>query len=126
MAENYKISSPQELLEKVNEELETLEAIFDGEGIVISKVESLVNEVDAVTQSSGKAVEEDESAFFVQCELDLKPNTGFNDAKVGLRVHCRMVFSQFYPFRAPKLSFTLSKGLDKEQFDEILDKIDAE
>jgi hypothetical protein len=62
----------------------------------------------------------------VQCELDIKPNTGFNNAKVGLKVHLRVVFSQFYPYRPPSMSYVVSKGLDTEQFRDILESINSE
>jgi hypothetical protein len=52
--------------------------------------------------------------------MEIKPNTGFNSAKVGLLVNCRIVFDQFYPFRAPSIKFTNKKGLDEEQFEAIL------
>mgnify|MGYP005631885341 CR=1 len=59
-------------------------------------------------------------------ELNIKPNTGFDSAKVGLLIHCRLAFDQFYPYHAPKVSFTQKKGLDTEQFDEILEEINQE
>ena len=50
MAENYKIATKEELIDKVNEELEVLETIFDGEGVVIAKAEALQQQdVDAIT-----------------------------------------------------------------------------
>ena len=33
--EDYKIENAEELLAKINEEVEVLESIFDGEGIII-------------------------------------------------------------------------------------------
>lgn len=58
--------------------------------------------------------------------MDVKPKTGFDMAKVGLLVQCRVLFDQYYPFRAPVIKFTNKKGLDEEQFDEILDSMTKE
>ena len=58
--------------------------------------------------------------------MDIKPNTGFDMAKVGMMVHCRLVFDEFYPFRAPKSTLILKKGLDEYQFEGILRRFDKE
>jgi hypothetical protein len=48
------------------------------------------------------------------------------EAKVGLLAHFRFTFDQFYPYRAPRIQCTNSKGLDSEQVHEIIDKISLE
>ena len=35
MADNYKIESQDQLIEKLNEEIEVLNSIFDGEGVIL-------------------------------------------------------------------------------------------
>jgi hypothetical protein len=88
MNDNYKIESKEELIEKINEELDMLEGIYDGEGIVIKRAEEIpVSEEDVSTNNSGADAENDESPitqFKAQIELDIKPCTGFDMAKVGL------------------------------------------
>ena len=68
-----------------------------------------MEDADASTQSSGDSPVADEedinqpiSQFKVQCELDIKPNVGDDQAKVALLLNLRMTFDQFYPYRAPK------------------------
>jgi len=91
-----------------------------------------VDEADASTESSGEAGEAGEdidqpiSQFKVQCELDIKPNIGGDHAKVALLLNLRITFDQFYPYRAPRFQFTNKKGLEEEQYDEILDRINQE
>ena len=46
-----------------------------------------------------------------------------DNAKVGLLAQVRMIFDQFYPFRAPKIQLINKKGLDQDQFEELLQKI---
>lgn len=129
---NFKIETEQELIEKINEEIEVLESIYADENVVLQKPTPCeVLEPDASTSSSGELAEEKDenapiSSFMVQMELDIKPNTGFDDAKVGLLVHCRLLFDQYYPYRAPQMSFTAKKGLDECQYDEIINKFTAE
>lgn len=61
------------------------------------------------------------------CDLNIKPYTGLEmEAKVGLLAHFRFTFDQFYPYRAPRIQCTNSKGLDSEQVHEIIDKISLE
>lgn len=57
--EVYKIESEQELLEKMNEEIEMLESIFPEDVIMekISKVE--IDEADASTNGSGGSDKDD-------------------------------------------------------------------
>ena len=60
----------------------------------------------------------------MQVELDVKPFTGeAMETKVGLLAHFRIIFDQFYPFKAPKVQHINMKGLDTEQIEEILEKI---
>ena len=104
MSDGYKIENKEQLIEKVQEEIEILESIFDGEGIVLKKPEEIVAaDADVSTCESGTDIDSPISAFLVQIELDLKPNTGMEMAKVGLLAQVRMIFDQFYPFRAPKI-----------------------
>jgi len=73
-----------------------LEGIYDGEGLVLSRTkEALVSEEDVSTNNSGDSKEGDESnqlitQFLAQIELDIKPCTGFDDAKIGLMAHVRL------------------------------------
>ena len=54
MNDNYKIESKEELIEKINEELDMLEGIYDGEGIVLKRAEEIaVSEEDVSTNNSG-------------------------------------------------------------------------
>ena len=54
MADVYKIETKEELLEKLNEEIEILESIYDGEGVVVEQPkETGVMEQDVNTESSG-------------------------------------------------------------------------
>jgi len=52
------------------------------------------SDADATTQSSGKSSEQEEvlSQFKVQCLLNIVPNTGFDDKKIGLLLHTKVVF----------------------------------
>jgi hypothetical protein len=64
MAE-YKIESQEQLLEKLNEEIEVLNSIFDGEGVVLQAPTIVVcNDADAATADSGKSNEEDELSAY--------------------------------------------------------------
>jgi hypothetical protein len=106
MTDVYKIESKEDLIQKINEELDVLESIFDGEGVILKKAEEVTcSEVDVSTSGSGSQDDIDSplSQFMVQIELDLKPNTGMDNAKVGLLAQVRMIFDQFYPYRAPKI-----------------------
>ena len=117
MTDAYKIETKDELLEKITEEIEVLESIFDGEGIVLKKAEEIAcSEADVSTSGSGSQDDIDSplSQFMVQIELDLKPNTGMDNAKVGLLAQVRMIFDQFYPYRAPKILLINKKGLDQD------------
>jgi hypothetical protein len=116
---NLKIETEQELIEKIMEEVEVLESIYADENVVLQQPTPCeVVEPDASTSSSGELGEEKEENvaignFMVQIELDIKPNTGFDEAKIGLLVQCRIQFDQYYPYRAPQMSFTAKKGLDE-------------
>ena len=127
--EDYKIESQEELIAKIEEEIEVLESIYDGEGVVVKKPHLIEVEADASTnESNGLAQEDDEviSQFLVQCELDVKPSVGIDLAKIGLLVQVRITFGQYYPLRAPLMCFTNTKGLDEEQFDEMMEKFNGE
>jgi len=112
---------------KIEEEIEVLESIYDGEGIVIKK--PIIIEVDAdasTNESNGQTQQEEEepiSSFKVECELEIKPSVGIDLAKIGLITQIRITFDQYYPYRAPKLTFTSAKGLDEEQFDEMMEQM---
>lgn len=126
MAETYKIETQEELLEKINEEVELLETIFDGEGLVLEKPHLIVVDPDASTTSSNGQEDEDDSLisqFQVGCSLNIKPNIGDNLEKIGLLAHIKIIFDQFYPFKAPRVQFTNKKGLDEELFTEVLDQV---
>ena len=94
--DSYKIETKEELIQKVEDELDLLEGIYDGEGLVLSRTkEALVSEEDVSTNNSGDSKEGDESnqlitQFLAQIELDIKPCTGFDDAKIGLMAHVRL------------------------------------
>ena len=94
--DSYKIETKDELIEKISEEIEVLESIFDGEGIVLKKAEEITcSEADVSTTGSAASQEDNDaslSQFLVQIELDLKPNTGMDNAKVGLLAQVRMIF----------------------------------
>jgi hypothetical protein len=54
MTDAYKIDSKEELIQKINDEIEVLESIFDGEGIVLKKAEDVAcSEADVSTSGSG-------------------------------------------------------------------------
>ena len=54
MTDAYKIETKEELLDKISEEIEVLESIFDGEGIVLRKAEEIAcSEADVSTSGSG-------------------------------------------------------------------------
>jgi hypothetical protein len=54
MTDTYKIDSKEELIQKINDEIEVLESIFDGEGIVLKKAEEVAcSEADVSTSGSG-------------------------------------------------------------------------
>lgn len=58
--------------------------------------------------------------------LDIQPNTGFDQNQISMLIHCKVVFDQFYPYRAPLFSFVNKKGLEEEQYEQILDKFNSE
>lgn len=80
------------MIEKINEEIEVLESIYADENVILqAPTPCEVAEPDASTSSSGELAEEKDenvaiSNFMVQIELDIKPNTGFDEAKIGLLV----------------------------------------
>ena len=50
MADTYKIDSKEQLIDMVNEELDVLNSIFDGEGVVVTTTtETPISESDAST-----------------------------------------------------------------------------
>ena len=54
MTDAYKLDSKEELILKINDEIEVLESIFDGEGIVLKKAEEVTcSEADVSTSGSG-------------------------------------------------------------------------
>lgn len=57
--EDYKIENASELLAKINEEVEVLESIFDGEGIVIEKPNECGEAEIKSTNDSGSHDDED-------------------------------------------------------------------
>ena len=62
MNDSYKIETKEELIDKINEELDMLEGIYDGEGIVLKRAEEIpVSEEDVSTNNSGQDAENDES-----------------------------------------------------------------
>lgn len=89
---NFKIETEQELIEKLDEEVEVLESIYADENVVLQKPTPCeVGEPDVSTSSSGELGEEKDeniaiSNFMAQIELDIKPNTGFDEAKIGLLI----------------------------------------
>ncbi len=121
-----KLENNEQLIEKLNEETEVLESIYDGEGVIIAAASAIdEQEEDASTSGSGNAEEADHlsSGFKCAMELDVKPNIGADDEKVGLLIQVRLTFDQYYPYRAPQVQFTQKKGLDEEQYSEILELI---
>ena len=95
--DTYKIENKEELIQKIDDELDMLESIYDGEGVVLKRTEEIpVSEEDVSTNNSGQE-EADESnqlisQFQAQIELDIKPCTGNDMAKVGLLAHIRIIF----------------------------------
>lgn len=65
MADNYKIESQDQLIEKLNEEIEVLNSIFDGEGVIL-QAPTIVEctDADTATADSGKSNEEEELSAF--------------------------------------------------------------
>lgn len=124
--EDYKVENSEELLNKINEEVEVLESIFDGEGIVIEKPTAGGDQDVKSTNDSGSHDDADDGTFAVQMELNLKPNTGFEEMKVGVLIHAKLIFGHNYPMKQPRIQLTQKKGLDDFLFDEILDKFNDE
>jgi hypothetical protein len=92
-----KIESQEDLLQKLADEIEVIESIFVDEGVILAKPEGIpVDELDVSTANSGNNASDQEDApisqFLVQVEMDIKPNTGFDMAKVGMLIHCRLIF----------------------------------
>jgi hypothetical protein len=58
MTDTYKIETKEELIDKINEELDVLESIFDGEGVVLKRAEDS-NCSDADVSTSGSGTQED-------------------------------------------------------------------
>lgn len=57
----YKVESREELQAKIDEEIQILESIFDGEGLVLSKPTVIeASDLDMSTNSSGHGHEEEE------------------------------------------------------------------
>ena len=42
-----------------------------------------------------------QTPYLVTLELDIKPSTGFDMAKIGLLTNFKFTFNQFYPFNSP-------------------------
>ena len=130
MSDTYKIETKEELLEKLNEEFEILESIYDGEGVVVERPEETkVLDLSVNTESSGASIgNEDQpvSQFAVRCLLDIKPAAGMDLNKIGLLLQTELTFDQFYPYRAPTISFKTKKGLDDNIWQEISDLFNQE
>ena len=62
--EDYKIENATELLAKINEEVEVLESIFDGEGIVIEQPNECGEADIKSTNDSGSHDDDDNSNPF--------------------------------------------------------------
>lgn len=126
MEGEYKIETKEELIEKINEEIEILESIYADEGVILSQPQ-LVDAEAVSTGSSGKSNEEEEHqapTYFVQMEINVKPKTGIEmETKVGLLAHFRFIFDQYYPFNPPQVICFNSKGIDEEQLKEVKTKI---
>ena len=59
--DTYKIENKEDLIQKIEEELDMLEGIYDGEGVVLKRTEEIpVTEEDVSTNTSGQD-EADES-----------------------------------------------------------------
>ena len=72
----------------------------------------------STNDDSGEKEEEDDH-FRVQCDINIKPNIGEDEQKIGLAVHVSFLFDQFYPYQPPKITLTTKKGLDDFLFSEI-------
>lgn len=114
----------EQLQEKIIQEIEILEAIFDSEGIVLMQPQ--MADLEASTNSSGHEDEDASAQAAIQVELDIRPNTGIAaGAKIGLLAHVKLIFEQAYPFKEPKISYVKTMGLDDQQFNEILESFNA-
>ena len=83
-----------ELINKLNEETEVLENIFDGEGVILQKP-AIVDDTDTSTSGSGNQPEDDTapiSPFKASLEVDVKPNIGGDNEKIGVLVGVRLTF----------------------------------
>ena len=58
--------------------------------------------------------------------LDVKPSIGIDESKNGLLSHLKITFEEGYPFKAPTFEFIIKKGLEQEQFEEIIQKMNEE
>jgi hypothetical protein len=118
MAETiFKIIPSNELLEKITQELEILEEIYSGEGIVLKRPELIQN--DLYDKKNHVEISKDEkefiqTPFLVTIELDIKPKIGLEIEKIGILTNFKLIFNQFYPFNAPQISLTNKKGLDDD------------
>lgn len=104
-------------MDKLNEEIEVLQSIYDGEDVIlkgpaITKNEEAEDDFAAFQSGTGKAFEYQQTPYHVPIELDIRPRTGGDQAKVGVYFKCNLSFNQFYPFNIPKLDFWL-KGVDE-------------
>lgn len=122
MEGEYKIATKEELIEKINEEVEILESIYADDGVVLATAQIVDAEAISTGSSGQSNQDEDQQSqnFAVQLDLNVKPKTGIEmDAKVGLLAHFRFIFDQMYPFNAPKVICLNSKGIDYEQLKEV-------
>lgn len=59
--EDYKVENAEELMGKIQEEVEMLESIFDGEGLIIEKPNACLNGVEHDVKSTNDSGSHDEA-----------------------------------------------------------------
>ena len=116
-------------IEKLNSELEVIDSIFNGEGVVVQQAIQLYATEHSKTIPQAQediSTESDEGKFETMCVLNIMPNAGADEDELRMVLHCRFIFDQAYPFTAPRISFMVKKGMAEEQFERILASIKAE
>lgn len=118
-----------EQIERLNSELEVIDSIFNGEGVIVRNAALLYTE-DGKTTTQGSdehsTDEEDKQHVETMCILNIMPNSGAEQVELRMQLHCRFIFDQAYPFTAPRISFQAKKGLAEQQFEHILSQIKTE
>ena len=99
MADNkYEVQNEDELFEKIKEEIEVLQSIYDGENILLKAPEIQKNAEAKEDFSEFMSGEKNEFEFqqtacVIPIQLEIKLKTGGDDAKVGLECQCDVTFN---------------------------------